>query len=993
MMHQPHKIGEAVFNMAFATCAQVMHDAATLPGLITNRLAPCMDEVFEEFKTGQDVVRIDYLQIDLGAVADEDLETALTHHLRQALQSAIQTPSSKNVRRDSPRQAGLALIAHYLMTGTLPWTNENAGQNDICGILGDLINQAPHALVTYLRGQTGLSSPVLPRLARQFKSELLLRLLPLLTSHLSPRDMHGIRRTITAVTRLHERRALLPVSGREFAGLVWETVLRRLLSPGHDQVSPWHLMASAFKAAAKRHHVPLTLIRKRLKDADPRARPGPDRMVADLLAALDSDSAPAATPEYVLHSWTALKSALLDAMCHQRMDGFADAWRRMRTGFPEPTLATIRQYARQARVRRAIARQFSPRQFQELIVLVQPQHADFIARVMQHHAVIEQVVPEPSGNPEKVSGQLREFTLTFLLADGTSRFNRKQYCAGVIRHLAAHHNMAYKELVADFHTFFTRTIDVADPTGRQLLEILDEIHEEENPSTPRPRLKSENTHTRPLASADTPVLGHDTSGGMRLDAVQRLLSTHPAALARWLRRNPANAKTVEELAGLLPDKLLARLRLMRITDRHAAWRRYIDINDPIERQFIIQALNPTQTAPAPSGQGKMDMPREKKHTRPLASADTPVLGRDTSGGMRLDAVQRLLNTHPAALARWLRRNPANAKTVEKLAGLLPDKLLARLRLMRITDRHAAWRRYLNIIVTAAGKQYAADHSNILQRQAWASALSLLSRNPAHKLTAQDFVRHVAHHLAQKMGEPKRAAFYQHLQSPSAMGNQPTGQNDLMDRQFIIQALNPTKAAPARLGQAEKTPGGNHSPEKHPNHVNAEEQNDPTESIFVQNAGMVLAAPFLPRLFNMLNLLENNKFRTSGTAQRAVHILEYLVRECTMAPEFQLTLNKILCGLTSARPIAGGIDITPQEIASVNSLILSMIAHWKTLGNTSPEGLRTSFLQRRGYLTLKKDAWHLQVEACAYDMLLDQLPWHFAVIKHPWMNRVLHVNWR
>ena len=43
--------------------------------------------------------------------------------------------------------------------------------------------------------------------------------------------------------------------------------------------------------------------------------------------------------------------------------------------------------------------------------------------------------------------------------------------------------------------------------------------------------------------------------------------------------------------------------------------------------------------------------------------------------------------------------------------------------------------------------------------------------------------------------------------------------------------------------------------------------------------------------------------------------------------------------------------------------------------------------------LKGDAWHLLVEPRAFDMLLDQLPWSFSMIKHPWMDRVVYVDWR
>ncbi|MFN8995648.1 MAG: contractile injection system tape measure protein, partial [Pseudomonadota bacterium] len=75
------------------------------------------------------------------------------------------------------------------------------------------------------------------------------------------------------------------------------------------------------------------------------------------------------------------------------------------------------------------------------------------------------------------------------------------------------------------------------------------------------------------------------------------------------------------------------------------------------------------------------------------------------------------------------------------------------------------------------------------------------------------------------------------------------------------------------------------------------------------------------------------------------------------------------------------------------LLGGIVANWTALGRTSVSGLRETFLQREGRLTLKDDAWHLLVEPHAFDMLLDRLPWSIATLRLAWMDRVLHVEWR
>ena len=169
--------------------------------------------------------------------------------------------------------------------------------------------------------------------------------------------------------------------------------------------------------------------------------------------------------------------------------------------------------------------------------------------------------------------------------------------------------------------------------------------------------------------------------------------------------------------------------------------------------------------------------------------------------------------------------------------------------------------------------------------------------------------------------------------------------------------------------------------------------DVIESAVVDNAGLVLAAPYLPRLWKMLCLTEGTRFVDRPSAERAVHLLQFMVDTRSRTPEYELVLNKILCGIEISEPICGGIDITDGEQEAVEGLIKGMIVNWKTIGSTSVAGFRASFLQRRGRLVLKENGWHLKVAPKAFDMLLDRIPWSFSTIKHAWMEKVVFVSWR
>ncbi len=169
--------------------------------------------------------------------------------------------------------------------------------------------------------------------------------------------------------------------------------------------------------------------------------------------------------------------------------------------------------------------------------------------------------------------------------------------------------------------------------------------------------------------------------------------------------------------------------------------------------------------------------------------------------------------------------------------------------------------------------------------------------------------------------------------------------------------------------------------------------EPHQEVYINNAGMVLAAPYLPRLFEMLGMTEKSAFKNLEAQLRAVHLLQYLVYKQPVSPEYRLFLNKLLCGVRTDQPIPLEIKLSGQEQELIDSLLHGMIENWKILGNTSVAGLRESFLQRQGRLLLRDEEWHLRVASKPFDMLLDQLPWGFKTIKYPWMERLIHVQWR
>ncbi|MES2045580.1 MAG: contractile injection system tape measure protein [Pseudomonadota bacterium] len=170
-----------------------------------------------------------------------------------------------------------------------------------------------------------------------------------------------------------------------------------------------------------------------------------------------------------------------------------------------------------------------------------------------------------------------------------------------------------------------------------------------------------------------------------------------------------------------------------------------------------------------------------------------------------------------------------------------------------------------------------------------------------------------------------------------------------------------------------------------------------EPIFIANAGLVLLAPYLPALLDRLGVLTSDaegKQHIDGidAMSRAVHLLQYMADQRLDAPEHELVLNKLLCGLPTAQPVLPSFAAEPADLELCDGLLGAVIANWPIIAGTSIEGLRETFLQRDGRLRHEEDTWRLQVQRKGVDVLVDRVPWSFATIFHRWMPQPLQVTW-
>jgi|GEM_PF-1993449 len=165
-----------------------------------------------------------------------------------------------------------------------------------------------------------------------------------------------------------------------------------------------------------------------------------------------------------------------------------------------------------------------------------------------------------------------------------------------------------------------------------------------------------------------------------------------------------------------------------------------------------------------------------------------------------------------------------------------------------------------------------------------------------------------------------------------------------------------------------------------------------ETFYVNNAGLVLLSVYVKRLFNRFELLDKKEFKSDEAREKAIYLLQYLVAKDDNPGEHELALNKILVGMPLGYPMKYGIKLTNDEKEICEGLLEAVIKNWTVLKNTSNDGLRTSFLLRKGSLNKDENGWKLRVEKKTFDILLSKLPWGYTMIHLPWMQFPVLTEW-
>lgn len=167
----------------------------------------------------------------------------------------------------------------------------------------------------------------------------------------------------------------------------------------------------------------------------------------------------------------------------------------------------------------------------------------------------------------------------------------------------------------------------------------------------------------------------------------------------------------------------------------------------------------------------------------------------------------------------------------------------------------------------------------------------------------------------------------------------------------------------------------------------------TEEILIANAGLILLHPFLPQLFTKLDFYKKGeKNLNPNKIHEATQVLHFLATKNESPFEYELTFEKFLCGIPIHTPIDRFLNISEMQKQECDSLLTSVVNHWKALKTNKTDILRSGFLTREGKLINEADSTKIYIQRQAHDILLERIPWGVSLMNLPWLNKIVYITW-
>jgi len=951
------------------------------------------DEVLSKYKLKMknEELRIDQLELDLGSVSAEELDRQFPVRFGEKLEEALtqclyHAETQQNVKRIPQKENIFQLLCEFLLHGTLSW-NASEEYRDIHKLFLKVLQEKGKELKQFLQAY-GHYTSLQQRLVYQLNDPELEKGVHLLT----PEAGNFIIGYVHFLRAKYNDMEKLQTTGSHYRNAVWLVVYAYLLTQRSSYFDKKSFITQTILQLAAKHNLSY------------------DSLLTLLTHELEVFQKKLTIPLELFQLLASLRKELSEKRLKESFIDAAKFYKTLYQSIKKELDKQVSESGREGLIHilanpytcRMFLQQLSEPEIIRLIPVVIPNESDFVIKVAKviDNGNLSNIVRHKLSTLNSPLSTLKwQIIFPILLEKRGTRFNRKQFVRAVLQQMAAHYNLEFSLLMESF----LRQSELLTQTDNELKSIFAELERE---------------------------LGMEESLSERTQMTQifadrkQIEILYPLHYQKY--KNPRSSASSAFKIPFSIDKnfqLSVKQFLQRLSD-NSFRKKIIDQTREPQRYRLVQLMYPKEQEFIISYIKSLDKLHEHSSLEAKAGGDFSSVkwmflftvlsempgdsfNRCSFVGRVLQQVAAHYNLTYFDLLLYFHQEKTGIQLPFHLEQLL-DELYQEekehwLEMILRDGQETVNYQYLacfkgidTTFVKAFLRTLDGYHdkgslqgktSGRLNELKWRFIFEVLLASQTIAFNKKQFVRCA---LA-KMAAHYQLSLYEllaYLKEISAV----SGNAYSKEVEKIIQDLY-REQEEQRTSSTQKKPADKNTIYKKETDNTIELTDEETNPVYIHNAGVALITPYLPKLFNMLDLTENNKFKNNEAQIRAIYLIQFIVFGTTDFPEHEMTLNKLLTGFKSGTPLPRHIEPTEKEIETINSMLNAALQHWSKLKNKSISVLREGFLQREGKLEEKEDFYQLTVEEKSYDMLLDSCPWNFRTIRFPWMKKITQIKWR
>ena len=949
-----------------------------------------VEEVLSAYDQTDCVITVDRLPLDLGNIDEEKFDKQFSLRLREALELYCREHLDKlkgagigqeGIEMISTGKNAFELLFFFLLHGYFPFTTEEY-HTDLSRLLGIVIGEEPYRFKEFLNAY-GHYDYLCRRLVFQFTDDELEQIVRVV----QPSESKFITLYVRVQIYAYESSKRFDISRENYRGVVWTLALAYLFTEGAGYFSRKHVVLYTMRGLAA--HLNLTLIEM-------------VRILTDSIRELEQ------TVEQLPELWTILKDIRQDMKVELwALDGnfnthlireVISALRK--EGKKEAEYILSREHlvnllSEQDSCRKLLGR-LQEKEIYLLVAILVPQEKEYVisyASILDKHKDVG-IFSGRAGSEFRLLKW--EFIFAVLVTLPASAFNRQQFVLSVLQHLAAHYNFSVTELIHFLNADEELIKNVLTP---ELLSVLQELNRLFQPDKKNDGYK-ERSVDEWLVVLKTPLL-------MR-KYIENHTEKHVVVLVNHLF--PASSNFIVNYAALLDKANEAGMMKGRAGGEFSTlkWEFiffcFFSDNSIVFHQkiFVYSVL---QKLAAHYNQEVVELMGYFLHNFPGG------LTGHSFGGLKsilqelydekvlpLTNIDRIRSKSDMEIEHWILDLFGNNSTLLVRSN---EEYMEKWLIYFLSERNNTFRSLWKARKLKADLLLQMASRTTSLRSLWLHQIGDERLEAIYRTWSAAYV--VLRARFSGLGYLKQLGEYISVWMVELTASKYSAWSETELIRFLAarvrQSIPPgyTMLLEEMLGEKDK----NKNVIEIINHIKElNEKGISMEKVMVNNAGMLLFHLFIPRMCRAVNFLgeDSRTFKDENTKIRAIFMLQYLVYgEEKEYSEKELYLNKILVGINNDTPIPKSCKLNEEEIKAVEGAMSMIKVMWSKMEHTSDIALRQAFFQREGIVFCDTDQgmprWNIEIEERAYDVLLDSLPWSYAMFRYPWMDEIIKVRLR